>query len=238
MILKQCTVCRSEKSVSEFHKQAHGKFGVRGSCKVCNRAYQLENIGHIATYRAEWQLKNHDRLKAEGFEYRLNNKEKTAERMTKYRAEFPEKFKDSSLRSRVKHADSIRAKAKIYRAIPDVRKILNERSKLWDQNHPGKGTERSLRWSKNNPAKTKVINNRRRASKLNATPTWANNLQIISIYQESTRLTKETRVKHHVDHIVPLQSKLVCGLHCEANLQILPAIENHRKSNLFWPDMP
>jgi hypothetical protein len=42
----------------------------------------------------------------------------------------------------------------------------------------------------------------------------------------------------HVDHIVPLVSKFVCGLHCEANLQLLPGPENQRKGNRVWPDMP
>ena len=42
----------------------------------------------------------------------------------------------------------------------------------------------------------------------------------------------------HVDHIVPLQSALVCGLHCEANLEIIPGAANEAKKNYWWPDMP
>jgi 5-methylcytosine-specific restriction endonuclease McrA len=45
-------------------------------------------------------------------------------------------------------------------------------------------------------------------------------------------------VKHEVDHIVPLKSPLVCGLHVEHNLQVIPATQNRRKHNRVWPDMP
>ena len=41
-----------------------------------------------------------------------------------------------------------------------------------------------------------------------------------------------------VDHIVPINHPLVCGLHTEDNLQIVTANYNHFKSNYFWPDMP
>lgn len=53
-------------------------------------------------------------------------------------------------------------------------------------------------------------------------PQWANRAEIARIYRERPK-------GMHVDHIVPLQGKNVCGLHVEYNLQYLPAIENIRK---------
>jgi len=67
--------------------------------------------------------------------------------------------------------------------------------------------------------------------KLNATPIWVEIEKIKLLYEESANLTKETGVEHQVDHIIPLISGVVCGLHCFENLQILTAEENKSKGN-------
>lgn len=77
-----------------------------------------------------------------------------------------------------------------------------------------------------------------RAGKLRATPKWASEALILAIYEECQLQSEETGVPHHVDHVVPLISDIVCGLHCEDNLQVLPALENLSKGNRHWPDMP
>jgi len=74
---------------------------------------------------------------------------------------------------------------------------------------------------------------RRRVAKLQRTPPWANQAAIKAIYADATRLTEETGVMHHVDHIYPLQGKIVSGLHVETNLQILQWRDNIIKRNNF-----
>jgi 5-methylcytosine-specific restriction endonuclease McrA len=73
----------------------------------------------------------------------------------------------------------------------------------------------------------------RKAQKIRATPPWADMDAIRAIYEECSRITAETGVEHHVDHIVPLRHPKVCGLHVHWNLQIITAEENVRKSNRF-----
>lgn len=102
--------------------------------------------------------------------------------------------------------------------------------------------ERVKKWRKENPERFKAVDHhhcrQRYARKMKAIPPWANMFFIKEIYDLAKQRTKLTGVKHHVDHIVPLKSDIVCGLHCEQNLRVIPAVENLRKGNLVWPDMP
>jgi len=75
---------------------------------------------------------------------------------------------------------------------------------------------------------------RRRSAKLKATPPWITEHhleQIKQFYWHSDDLRKVTGCEYHVDHIVPLKGKNVCGLHVPWNLQILPSDINLQKSN-------
>lgn len=86
-------------------------------------------------------------------------------------------------------------------------------------------------WAAANPGKVNANIMRRYASKRHATPAWADRGRISQLYSEASKLTRETGIRHDVDHIVPLQSPIVCGLHWHGNLQILTRAENLKKSN-------
>lgn len=72
---------------------------------------------------------------------------------------------------------------------------------------------------------------KRRTRKLQALPKWASLNAIQCFYDEAARLTEETGVPFEVDHVVSLQAKTVCGLHTEANLQIVERRRNRAKGN-------
>lgn len=64
----------------------------------------------------------------------------------------------------------------------------------------------------------------RRARIAKAMPAWADKKAIRAIYSNRPD-------GHHVDHIVPIAGRRVCGLHVDYNLQYLPAKENLSKNN-------
>jgi len=80
------------------------------------------------------------------------------------------------------------------------------------------------------PGRHRACTAKYRASKLQATPLWADLDKIKKIYEKAVLMEGM-----EVDHIIPLQNNLVCGLHCENNLQILPMVKNRSKGNKFKP---
>lgn len=125
-----------------------------------------------------------------------------------------------------------RAHSKVWRqSNPDRSKEL---SKSWRDENPERHKSTKQAWDQNNASKKTAISARRRASKLNATPSWLTAkhfTEIQSFYTLAKEREERTGDKYHVDHICPLQGENVCGLHVPWNLQVIPASENLAKSN-------
>ena len=64
---------------------------------------------------------------------------------------------------------------------------------------------------------------------------WAKFSDTVRFYREARELTTRTGIRHEVDHIIPLRSKIVTGLHCVENLQVLTAAANVAKGASFTP---
>lgn len=76
-------------------------------------------------------------------------------------------------------------------------------------------------------ASIRAAMSKRRTVKLKRTPAWADLDAIKGVYK------KAAVAGLVVDHIIPLQGKLVSGLHVSNNLQLLSSTENSRKKNHF-----
>lgn len=77
----------------------------------------------------------------------------------------------------------------------------------------------------------RLYKNKRHAKRAVATPPWVDKKAIEAIYAQAKRLTKETGIPHHVDHIFPLAHEAFCGLHVPWNLRIIHKIDNLSKGN-------
>jgi hypothetical protein len=93
-------------------------------------------------------------------------------------------------------------------------------------------------WAERNPMQVKAKNKHRRDKHKQATPPWLTDehkREIKQLYIDAMTVTKITGVKYVVDHMVPLRSDVVCGLHVPWNLQIMTREENLKKSNKHTP---
>lgn len=115
----------------------------------------------------------------------------------------------------------------------DIKRRVAEYAKA----HPERVKSYKKKWKQDNLHRGREYAFLRGRRQRRSTPSWANRAAMAAIYREARELTKTAGVEHHVDHIVPLQSPFVCGLHCETNMQILEASANISKLNRWWPDM-
>lgn len=81
---------------------------------------------------------------------------------------------------------------------------------------------------------------RYKAKKKDAVPSWLSKediSKIKSVYKMCRVISKKTGIRHEVDHVVPINSNIVCGLHVPWNLQIVTSEYNKIKSNSLIEDI-
>ena len=174
---------------------------------------------------------------AYGKAYRETNRQQMNSRQKELRKNNPEKLKGYNKKYREKHREEILFYSReFYKANKEKVQAKNKayleanREKIYAHNkkYREKNAEKVKDWQKkyreNNRGIFRAIQAKRRAINLQATPAWVNLEAIKEIYTQCPK-------GYHVDHIVPLQGKNVCGFHVENNLQYLKAEENIRKGN-------
>lgn len=172
MTIKNCTTCKEDKPLEDYHKQKQGAYGRQARCRVCTKEYTVA------------------KRSASGIKARnVYTKESKLASKAKWRANNKEAIRQSTSEYKKKNRASILA---------DTRK--------------------------------------RQLGKINRTPHWLTKedyATMKALYIQCARITKETGIQHHVDHIVPLHGENVSGLHVPSNLQILTAEANLSKGNTY-----
>lgn len=103
-----------------------------------------------------------------------------------------------------------------------------------DPKNKDKIRQRQIVYMQENKSYLNALKAAYKANKKGATPDWVDHKKIAKRYDECKRLNdKAGYIKYHVDHIVPIRGKKICGLHVPWNLQVITAKENLQKSNKF-----
>lgn len=109
--------------------------------------------------------------------------------------------------------------------------VARERARGWSDENPERKRAADKAWREANRGRSNAHIRKYKIKKRQAVPAWADLEAIAKIYERCEVITRTTGVQHHVDHYYPLQGALVCGLHHESNLRVIPAVENRRKGN-------
>ena len=162
----------------------------------------------------------------------------SSENINKSRKANPERTKAHQAKRRLHVQNTVELKVKKNALASKYRKENKEKCNATVRQWREKNRELSNSYVKKskakNPATVLANTIKRRLAKIHRTPNWltADDFWMIEqAYELSALRTKLFGVTWHVDHIIPLQGKLVSGLHTPYNLQVIPAVENLRKSN-------
>lgn len=103
-----------------------------------------------------------------------------------------------------------------------------ERVYAWRRANPERSSEIAAGWRKRNADRYSAIQATNQIRQKYGTRLTDPYAAIIPFYAEERRLTRETGIKHQVDHVIPLSRG---GPHCASNLRVITALENQRKGN-------
>lgn len=214
----KCNQCGEFKPRSEYDQNRKTRKCKQCEAKASHQRY-LRNRVKVLKRGAERRIAKADEIKASMARWYVENRERVLARQKAYNAR-PERKELERERQAARYAakrEAIQAaRTAYYQTNPKARERLQRYQEAYYHQNKDQFVARVAK---------------RRAAKHRAVPLWADTKAIAKIYQSAAELTKATGIQHHVDHIVPLQGRTVCGLHVEYNLQVIPAIENRRKFN-------
>ena len=154
-----------------------------------------------------WRERHPEQALKRARDWDLKNPERRRENERNRRAKNRDKINQQQREWRAKNKDRFRCYINKYRkANPEVIKRL------------------SKKWRMENPDKVRALGRRTQAARRACMPKWVDRAAIKAIYDNCPS-------GYHVDHVVPIKGKYVCGLHVPWNLQYLPPLENIRKGN-------
>lgn len=252
--VKRCTLCGIDRDRADFHRKGSSKDGLNSRCKPCNNAA-------AATYI---KLNPEKVSAANAARYKVNNDKVRAASAARYRADpgvslaYARANKGRINAARKARRDSNPEKTK--QLLLAWRLLNPEKSKAavaaWKRANPASGRAASRRWrvanldrsraasaarSKANPDARRAKCQDYRAKKRKATPAWDMELTAFTCLEAARLCSKRAHMglgDWHIDHVIPMQGRKVCGLHVWSNLAVVPARFNLAKNNHFSESRP
>jgi hypothetical protein len=166
------------------------------------RSYALNHIRRDGYFKERWcNPESFMRQTQQSKEWHLNN----PERLREFRAKWAQVNRDK-------------------KAMQDQR---------WAEQNRERSNAHKKRWNKQNAGAKRALDRKRFAAQRQRTPVWLDvvdcaEMEFTYIWCNALR---SCGLDYHVDHIVPLQGKIVSGLHVPSNLQVIPAKLNLSKHN-------
>lgn len=226
MAEKTCSKCLVSKALECFAVNKMGRFGKASRCRDCMSILAREKrLANYETFRAREVARY-----TAGYR---NNKQAYIERSKRWKQRRRDYYLAQQRDARQANLEEIRKKnlAWYYKN----REHVLQRKASWRKQNMDAVKAYDREWDKKFGARKRAWE---RARKLKATPPWADKSAIKAIYDFARLRTQSTGIQWEVDHIVPLKSPIVCGLHTEHNLMVITKSMNSSKNNHYWPDMP
>lgn len=157
-------------------------------------------------------------------------------RRREYQRRYLERHPEKRKESLKKYNNKPETKAKFAEWVENHSDQYAVAKKRWQDNNAEYYKNQTKKYREANPGWMSAQCAKRRAKKLNATPSWLSEDDfwwIEEVYHLAKVRSDCTGIKWVVDHIVPLQGKKVCGLHVPWNLQVITSVENSIKGNRF-----
>lgn len=191
-----------------------------------NRAWRAANKERVAQYNAQYKAEHKEEIRASAALWKEKNNELIRTKQKQWREDHKEHKQRYAKEYQAANRERELARMKEYREQPEIQ---TRRKTYAAQYNRLKRTART------------AAEQERKANKKQAIPGWFSEFDALVMLEAADLCqlrAKTTGIKWHIDHIVPLVSSRVCGLHIGCNIQVIPAVENQAKGNRHWPDMP
>lgn len=219
---KICSKCDTEKKLNEFPKKGR-------VCKICSRKYH-----------AEYRKKNKELVNERIRKCRNTPEGKLKKQLAdkEWRENNKEKHRATTMKWREENRDRVLSKMREYyqnntQKFKEYREETREQRREYDREYAKKRYHSDPKFKEYRRA----LGNARKEMLLRQAPSWINFEDVYHAYMIAQRVTRETGIPHEVDHIVPISSSVVCGLHYFSNLRLVTRHENRVKSNKLVDDI-